>query len=371
MAQFTLTAVYETPLPDEVDAAVVTRAFRLLNEGTEVMSRQTTREVRIDLQMQQVTKEGRLRWEVAEELDVEILEPWDAEHASRAIALAAERFDDVAERTVAFRHEMDVLMHSLVMAMRDSLEVGEPLETTAEVPLRNDDWELIVADPMAFVESALERPFPFAADLRRQTTGMTAKVEGSYLVIAGASPGAVGLAAAAFVRAPRPIIQAIPARPIWAYGTLAILAISFALSWFPLSAGSTIALGASALATTAIALFIGHRYGLARRTAAGLVPVLIVVAFALVYSVAGLTGEALGLQGEALYLRDALLLSLSLASTVGVLDLTVSGWLRSIAYLEMLLVAGYLGAAALVIVRSLSVRLDQTISGLRLERERG
>jgi hypothetical protein len=257
------------------------------------------------------------------------------------------------------------------MAMRESLRVGNPLEATVTVPLRHDDQEFIGANPMAFVGIALERPFPFAADLRRQTNGMTAEVEDSHLAISGASPRAVGLAAAAFVRAPRPIIAAIPTRPVWAYGTLAVLAISFALSWLPLSTGSIVALGAAAVATTTLALLLARRHGLARRTALGLVPVLIVVAFALVYSVAGLTGKALELQGEALHLRDPLLLSLSLASTVGFLDLSLSGWLRSIAYLEMLLVAGYLGAAALVTVRSLSVRLDQTIRELRSERERG
>lgn len=366
-----LTAVYNTPLEDEVDAAVVTRAFRLFNEEAEEVSRRSNAEIRITFQIQRLMTEGHLLWSVTEEVDKEILQPWDVERAGRAIASVAERFEDVARSNIVFRPGMDILIHGLVMAMRESLQVGNPLESTVQVPLRHDDQEIIGANPMAFVEIALRRPFPFAADLHQQTDGMTAKVEGSHLVISGASPRAVGLAATAFVRAPRPIIRAIATRPIWAYGTLAILAISFALSWLPLSAASIIALGASVVATTALALFLGHRHGLVRRTTIGLVPVLILVAFALVYSVAGLTGEALGLQGEALYLRDALLLSLSLASTVGVLDLSVSGWLRSIAYLEMLLVAGYLGAAVLVTVRSLSVRLDQTIRELRIERERG
>ena len=369
MARITLTAVYETPLEDDMDAAVITTAFRLFNEEAEEVSRHPNTEVRITFWIRRLTGDGRLLWSVAEEVDAEILQPWDAEHASRAIASAAERFEDVAGTVIS--RSMDPLTHSTVMAMRGSLRAGDPLETTMKVPLRHDDRDFIGANPMAFVEIALERPFPFAADLRRRTNGMAAEVEGSHLAISGASPRAVGLAAAAFVRAPRPIIQAIPARPIWAYGTLAILAISLPMSWLPLNTGSIVTLGASAVTTTALAIFLGHRYGLVRRTAIGLVPVLIVIAFALVYSVAGLTGETLELQGEALHLRDPLLLSLSLASTVGFLDLSLSGWLRSIAYLEMLLVASYLGAAALVTVRSLSVRLDQTIRELRSERERG
>jgi hypothetical protein len=369
VARITLAVVYETPLEEDVDAAVFTRAFRLFNEEAEEVSRHPDTKVRITFRIRRLTPEGRLLWSVSEEVDTEILQRWDAEHASRAIASAAERFEDVAG-TVISRSKMDILTHSLAMAMRKSLRVGNPLEATVRVPLRHADREFIGANPMAFVEIALERPFPFAADLRRQTSGMTAEVKGSHLVISGASPPAVGLAAAAFVRAPRPIIRAIPTHPIWAYGTLTILAVSFALSWFPLSTDGVVALGASALATTALTLLLGHRRGLIRRTAIGLVPVLIVIAFALVYSVAGLTGETLELQGQALYLRDPLLLSLSLASTVGMLDLTVSGWLRSVAYLEMLLVASYLGAAVMVTVRSLSVRLDQTIRELRSERER-
>lgn len=369
MARMILTAVYVTPLEDDVDTAVLARAFRLFDEEAEEVSRHPNTEVGITLRRLNLPAEGRLLWSVAEEVETEILQRSDAEHASRVIASTAERFEDVAARVLS--RSMDPLTHSTVTAMRGSLQAGNPLEATVKIPLRHDDREIIAPNPMAFVEIALKRPFPFAADLRRQTNGMTAEIEGSHLLVSGASPRAVGLAAAAFIRAPRPIIQAIPTRPIWAYGTLAILAISFALSWLPLSTGCIVALGSAAVATTALALFFSRRHGLVRRTAIGLVPVLIVVAFAVVYSIAGLTGEALELHGEPLHLRDALLLSLSLASTVGVLDLSVSGWLRSIAYLEMLLVAGYLGAAALVTVRSLSVRLDQTIRELRLEREGG
>lgn len=366
MARITLTAVYETPLEEDLNAAVVAKAFRLFDE--EAVSRHPNTGVRVNFQMQRLTAEGRLRWSVAEEIDAEILQRWDANHVSRAIESAAERSENVAG-AVIFPPKVDILVYGLAMAMRDSLRAGAPLEMAVKVPLRHDDQKLIGTSPMAFLEAALTRPLPFSADLRRQTNGMTAEVEGPHLVISGASPRAAGLAAAAFVRAPRPILQAISKRPFWAYGTVALLSISFMLSWLRLSTGSIVALGAAAVATTALALSLARRHGLVRRTAIGLVPVLIVVAFAVVYSIAGLTGEALELQGEPPHLRDALLLSLSLASTVGVLDLSVSGWLRSIAYLEMLLVAGYLSAAALMTVRSLSVRLDQTIRELRFERE--
>lgn len=101
------------------------------------------------------------------------------------------------------------------------------------------------------------------------------------------------------------------------------------------------------------------------------------IAFALVYAVVGLTSGHLALAADtrvtgapALHLRDPLLLSLSLATTAGAFDFGLTGWLRSIAFLEMLLVASYLGAAVLVSARALSTRFDRTIGELRVQQER-
>lgn len=366
MARIALTAVYLTPLKESVDAGVAGLAFEAFNEQA---SHFAGTEARIAFQMRSLSADGPVLWSVTEEIEAEILQHQDADRASRAIMAAAEQFEDVANSVIS-RSETDISAHELVKSMRNSLRLGKPMETTAQVPLRHDDLASISPDPAAFVDAALKRPFPFTVDLDRYTDGMTAEPRDSDLVISGPSPRAVGLAAATFVRAPRPVVQAKRARPIWAYGTLAILAISFALSWLPLSVGDTVALGAFSVTTTGFAMFFGRRQGVLRRTAVGMVPVLIVVGFALIYSVAGLTGDSLVLGGEALHLVDPLLLSLSLASTVGFLDLSVSGWLRSIAYLEMLLVVGYVSAATLVTLRSLSVRLDQSVRELRVERER-
>jgi hypothetical protein len=366
MAGIKLTAVFETPLDDDLDGGAVARAFRLIEEEAAAGWRQSNANARGTFQMLRPTTEGHLRWSLTEEVDAEIPQRGDANHIGRTIESAAALFEDT--KTVPCP-DMDILTYELVTAMRASLEASAPLKMTVRVPLRHNDQKFIGTNPMAFVEAALARPLPFSTDLRQQTNGMAAEIEGSNLVISGPSARAVGKAAAAFVRAPRPTIQRISKRPLWAYGTIALLAVSFALSWFPLSPGSIFALSAITVATTASALLLSRRHGLVRHTAVGLVPVLIVISFAVVYAIAGQTGEVLRLQGEPLHLRDPLLLSLSLASTVGVLDLSVSGWLRSIAYLEMLLVVGYLSAAVLVTVKSLSVRLDQTIRELRFERE--
>jgi hypothetical protein len=69
------------------------------------------------------------------------------------------------------------------------------------------------------------------------------------------------------------------------------------------------------------------------------------------------------------YLRDPLLLSLSLLTTVGVLDLGLHRSVRSIAYLEMLLVAGVAGGAAIVAVRTVSRRAQELMDALNIERQ--
>jgi len=69
------------------------------------------------------------------------------------------------------------------------------------------------------------------------------------------------------------------------------------------------------------------------------------------------------------FLREPFLLSLSLLSTVGVLDLRLNGWIRSLAYLEMIFVASLAGGAASVVARRASRRADEIASQLRLERE--
>jgi hypothetical protein len=369
VAEVTMTAVYECSLEDEVDAPLVWKAIDAMNEAAVEVSRHSSVDVETGFLGQGFTEGKRLRWTVMEKFDAEVLRAWDADSVARRIENAAGRFEDVAG-TIVGRSSSPAL--AVITAMRQELRSGTPLHATATVPLRAGDQEVIGDSPLTFVKTALRSPHPFSADLHRQLDGMTVELQGRYLVISGGSVPAVGFAAAAFVRARRPISVTKPRQPYWAYGTAAILAARFALSWLPLSTGSVVALSATTVGALASALLVARHGNLVGRTAVGLVPALLLIVFAVIYSIAGLSGATLGLgDGEALHLRDPLLLSLSLGSTVGVLDLTVTGWLRSIAYLEMLLVAGYLGTTAVIAVRSLSGRLDQTIRELRLERESG
>lgn len=106
-------------------------------------------------------------------------------------------------------------------------------------------------------------------------------------------------------------------------------------------------------------------------TALGLVPILTLCLFAFAYgAIAMLDPAAITSHGAHLrYLREPLLLSLSLLSMVGVLDLSLHGWVRSLAYLEMLLIASLAGGAAIVAVRRLSRRAQTLVDELRQERE--
>lgn len=371
MAKITLTADYESPLDPDLEAWQVENSFKSLNDAAARLSGRREVEGHFVFRIHSPAEEGRLRWSVSQEFDIEILQPWDGDRASRSIATATERFEKVAEAAIS--HSLvPVVFLGLGKPMREALRAEAPIEASAIVPLRHGDPAETAANPMALVRAALEKPNPFAVDLARQLDGMSVAIKGSSLMISGHSLGAVGLAAAAFVRVPRPIVLPKAKQPYWAYASIAILVLSFALSWFPVSAGAIAALGVFTLVTAMTALHFARPGGVLGHTALGLVPVVSLIAFAIVYAIAALGGQTLSLHGgEQPYLRDALLLSLSLASTVGVLDLTVTGWLRSIAYLEMLLAAGSLGTAAVVAVRSVSVRLDQTLRELRRERGDG
>jgi len=101
--------------------------------------------------------------------------------------------------------------------------------------------------------------------------------------------------------------------------------------------------------------------------------VAILAAFAVGYGCVALaTPTAITLAGTPVsYLRDPLLLSLSLLTTVGVFDLALHGAVRSVAYLEMLFVASAAGGAAIVAVRAFSQRAQELLYALNIERQGG
>jgi hypothetical protein len=139
-----------------------------------------------------------------------------------------------------------------------------------------------------------------------------------------------------------------------------------ALTWVSLGAFAIVV-----AVTSAAAVYLAPRFGAKRATTAlGLLPIGILAVFAVVYGCVSLASpSAITLAGTHVsYLRDPLLLSLSLLSTFGILDLGLHGSVRSVAYLEMLLVASAAGGAAIIAVRAVSQRTQELIDALNIER---
>jgi hypothetical protein len=179
----------------------------------------------------------------------------------------------------------------------------------------------------------------------------------------------------AYLEASRPLRRALPKakprRPAWAATSALIAGVSFGMSFLALT---WVSLGAFAIVvavTSAAAVYLAPRFGAKRATTAlGLLPIGILAVFAVVYGCVSLASpSAITLAGTHVsYLRDPLLLSLSLLSTFGILDLGLHGSVRSVAYLEMLLVASAAGGAAIIAVRAVSQRTQELIDALNIER---
>jgi hypothetical protein len=244
------------------------------------------------------------------------------------------------------------------------------------VPLRTEDATAIRAPGAAegAVRESLESSYHHWVDVSARLAGLQVQMGGGYLLLTSRSLGFAVDAADAYLRtsrpAPRPRLQA--AKPVWAWGSAAIAAVSLGLSFAPLTTATLILLGCltglAAIASCALA----PRW-LARRshTLLGMGPAIALIAFACLYgAVALLEPTALQLDAHPSHdLRDPLLLSLGLLTTSGLLDFGVHGWLRSVAYLEMLLIAGFAGGAAIVAARRASALIRESLAALRRDRD--
>jgi hypothetical protein len=153
---------------------------------------------------------------------------------------------------------------------------------------------------------------------------------------------------------------------------VAIALLSFGMSWAPLTWAtlSVFAFLATLIGVAAV-LFARRLRAKPLVTAWGMAPILTLCAFAFAYGASALADPAVIELNRARlrFLREPFLLSLSLLSTVGVLDLRLNGWVRSLAYLEMILVASLAGGAAITVARRVSRRADEVANQLRIERE--
>ncbi len=121
--------------------------------------------------------------------------------------------------------------------------------------------------------------------------------------------------------------SALRRRP-WVLGTLLVALATVGLSFCSISAVALVALGIATAATTVVAVgYAAWRHAEGVSTALKMMPVVLMVGFALIYGAAG-TGD---------HLRDPLILSLQAMVTGGFGDIETFGWTRSIVYLEMLL----------------------------------
>jgi len=192
--------------------------------------------------------------------------------------------------------------------------------------------------------------------------------------LALASPsGRVVDAAVAYLAAPvgAGVARRSPGQPVWAWASAAIALVTAGLSFLPLTPAALVVLGAVVVAIAAAAVAVAPRWGARRPTTFwGLAPALTLVLFACVYGAVALASDgSVELAGNALrHLRDPLLLSIGLLTTAGMLDVRLAGWVRSIAYLEMLMVAGLAGGAAVVAVRRASQRVAEIAAELRDDR---
>jgi hypothetical protein len=265
---------------------------------------------------------------------------------------------------------------AVLTELRRQLNACKP-SASIEVPLLEVDLDVVVDDVGAarVHDAAIREKCPFLSDQERRITSVEVMLAKRSLRIDGADAEMAVANGKAYLEASRPLRRARPKekprRPMWAATSAVIAAISFGMSFLTLSWVSLAAFASVVAATTLATVYLAPHFKVERRiTALGLLPIATLAAFAVAYGCVALaTPSAVTLAGTPVsYLRDPLLLSLSLLSTVGVLDLALHGAVRSVAYLEMLLVASAAGGAAIVVVRTFSQRAREVMDALNAER---
>jgi hypothetical protein len=174
----------------------------------------------------------------------------------------------------------------------------------------------------------------------------------------------------------QPIRRPARSQP-WVVGSAVIAALTVGFSLLPLSAGWLLLLGAVVALVAAFVCASGD--GDVRATLLRMTPILLLVAFALIYGAAdtqngctagpgGATGDGVQSPDADAHLRDPLILSLQAMVTGGFGDLKVCGWPRTVVYLEMLLLWGFVAAAVIQFARRFT-NIDDALVRVR-EQER-
>lgn len=257
--------------------------------------------------------------------------------------------------------------------LRGALRAAVPL-VTVRIPLRNEDVSepLDVASARTVVAEAIAAHLPHAADVAVRVASLHVAVVGDYLVLRSRSGEFAVDAAEAYLswRRPRRRPRLVP--PVWAWGSATIALLSVGLSFLPLTTVTLIVLGVLTAAVVGASWWVAPSFSARRsRTLIGLSAPILLIGFACVYGGAALL-EPSAFQvgsGPPHALREPLLLSLGLLTTAGFIDSGVHDWLRSVAYLEMLLFIGFAGGAVVLIARRTSEVVGEAVTELRRERE--
>ena len=294
---------------------------------------------------------------------------WSAANRLRELGSTLERHaKGLAEQWRTYSH---LGLRDVADALQTSpqAEVYVPLLAVDHDGERNDLWARLV------VEASIRETYAFWADQDQRIGAIQVRADPTGLRITAPSPEAAIDAGIAYLTARRRKTNpraSIPVMPVWAWASAAIALLSFGLAWTPLTWATLAVLTALSAATVVIAIASAPRF-LAKRsvTAWGTAPILTVVTFACIYGAVSLLDQrAITIYGAPPgHLREPLLLSLSLLTTGGFLDLHVHQWVRSIAYLEMLLVASLAGGAAVVAARRVSQRVNGIVDDLQRDRE--
>lgn len=293
-----------------------------------------------------------------------------------ASAWRLENVADTLEKVV----ERDFNRWRYVSSLSDLAALGNAVErerpqATVRVPLLAADHDVVINDEAArrAVTTSVREVYAFWSDQEERLRAVQVRLDTDALIITSPFTGAAVDSGRAYLTAARrKASPSLPPAPVWAWASAAIALVSFALSWAPLTTATVAIFAGLAAGVAGEAVVLAPRL-LARRsvTAWGMAPILALVLFACAYgAISLLSSDAITINGSPLHhLREPLLLSLSLLTTVGVLDLHVHQWVRSVAYLEMLLVAGLAGGAAVVAVRRISGRVGRIVDDLQRDRE--
>lgn len=231
-----------------------------------------------------------------------------------------------------------------------------------------------IRETMAFVEDRQLASVGLSVMLRQGGAAIVLESEDNDAEVARAAEAFVAAAAARprELRSPPP--GALTSPRVVALLTTALASVSVGLSFVHLSWPGLALLISTVFAGLGAAVVLPRRLAWAdwRLVLVGIAPMAVVLTFAATYAlIAHDSGTAITHSGHRVdSVGDALLLSINVALTGGIPDLTLTGTVRSVVYIEILLFLGFVGANVAVAGRWAATRLSSLLvprEGQRIE----